>query len=100
MQAVHFELSLQAEQTFSAFMLCGRQITIASTACPMLAFIAQARRRTATAASSEKLGLYIYTFLLYKLYEVSTCFQNSETAILKFEIIAFFGQIRQSKTVP
>jgi hypothetical protein len=59
MQAEHFVLSLQAAHTISDLTLAGSNKTIKSTARPMFLFIAQARRRIDTAASSEKLGLYI-----------------------------------------
>jgi hypothetical protein len=40
-------------------MKAGADLTITSTAVPIVEPIAQARRRTVTAASGEKFGLYI-----------------------------------------
>jgi hypothetical protein len=100
MQDVHFEVSLQAAQTFSALIFWGRQITNASTAFPMLVSIAQARRRIATAASSERLGPYIFFVLLFnKLFEKFYCLAYSIAYITLAKIIVIFGYVRQGKTV-
>ena len=100
MQAVHFEVSLQAAQTFSASIFWGRQITNASTAFPILVSIAQARRRIATAASSDKLGPYIFFVLLFnKLLEKLFSFFYSIAYIAACKIFVVVGYVRKGKTV-
>jgi hypothetical protein len=100
MQVEHFEVSLQATQTFSALMFCGRQITNASIAFPILLSIAHARRRIATAASSERLGPYIFFILLFnKLFKESFSFSYSIADITVFNIFVVICYVRERKTV-
>jgi hypothetical protein len=65
----------------------------------MFLFIAHARRRIDTAASSEKLGLYIFYPLLNKFFEASFCFPYRVPDIALFVIPVFIINVRQDKAV-
>jgi hypothetical protein len=80
-------------------ILPGSNKTIASTACPIFAPIAQARRRIATAASSEKLGLYIFFPLFDIFFEAFGCFPNTIADIALMKIFVVVGYVGQGETV-